>query len=126
MSQPLQGRGWRFPFAVDPASGAVATSGEHANIQQSITVILGTRPGERPMLPEFGCRLQELLFAPLTDATASLAGHHVRDALSRWEPRIEVTEVHTTPEARGALRVVVHYRIRSTSELAQLDLVITG
>ena len=36
------------------------------NIRESVTIILGTQPGERQMLPEFGCRIHELMFAPAT------------------------------------------------------------
>lgn len=126
MKRDFLGRGWRFPVAFDPAGGGIATRELEQNIEQSITLILGTRPGERVRLPEFGCRVQELLFAPHTQATASLVAHHVREALARWEPRIDVTDVETRAEAQGAVRVVVHYRIRSTAELQQLDLVLTG
>lgn len=126
MNRDLLGRGWRFPLGFDAGSGAVALSSDEQNIADCIAVILGTRPGERPMLPEFGCRIQELLFAPHQRETTTLAGHHVRDALARWEPRIDVTRVATRAEAQGAIRVVVHYRIRSTAELKELDLVLTG
>ena len=68
------GRGWSFPFTIDPARGGVALSEFEENIRQNITIILGTRPGERQMLPQFGCRIHELLFAPVSSfvlATAS-------------------------------------------------------
>ena len=52
------GRGFGFPFRFNPSTGSVALSEYESNIRDSITLILGTRPGERQMLPEFGCYIQ--------------------------------------------------------------------
>lgn len=109
------GRGWSFPFAVDPARGGVALSEFEENIRQNVTIILGTRPGERQALPQFGCRVHELLFAPDTRATAAMAAHHVQDALHRWEKRIEVLNVDARPVGDGAINVVVEYKILATN-----------
>lgn len=126
MRKEFLGRGWRFPFGFDTANGGLALSEYERNIQESITVILGTKPGERQMLPDFGCRIHELMFSPNTRATATLVAHHVEDALARFEPRIEVDKVDSWPDEAGVLRVMVHYRIKSTQELQELTLLLTG
>lgn len=126
MRKEFLGRGWRFPFGFDPASGHVATSEYEQNIRESITLILGTKPGERQMLPEFGCRVHELVYSPNTRATATLVAHYVEEALARWEPRIAVDKVESWPDAQGTVKVLVHYRIKSTQELQELSLMLTG
>ena len=108
------GRGWAFPFRFDAASGEVGISEFEENIRQCVTIILGTRPGERQMMPEFGCRIHELLFAPNNQTTAQVAAGHVREALGRWEPRIEVQDVNASSDPSGAIRLEVVYRIVST------------
>lgn len=108
------GRGWSFPFRFDAASGAVGVSEFEENIRQCVTIILGTRPGERQMMPSFGCRIHELLFAPNNQTTAQVAAGHVREALGRWEPRIEVQDVNASSDPSGAIRLEVVYRIVST------------
>lgn len=108
------GRGWAFPFRFDAASGAVGASEFEENIRQCVTIILGTRPGERQMMPKFGCRIHELLFAPNNQSTAQVAAGHVREALDRWEPRIEVQDVNASSDPSGAIRLEVVYRIVST------------
>jgi phage baseplate assembly protein W len=60
------GQGWSFPFGFDSANGQVALSSDEHNIRECISIILSTRPGERQMMPSFGCRIHELLFAPNT------------------------------------------------------------
>jgi phage baseplate assembly protein W len=114
VSKDFLGRGWAFPFRIDPSTGAVATSAHEDNIRESMTLILGTRPGERQMLPEFGCRVHEVMFTPNSQANASLVAYHVRAALARWEPRVEVVDVAAVPEEGGKLSVAVRYRVKST------------
>ncbi len=126
MRKEFLGRGWRFPFGFDSASGGVALSEYEQNIQECITVILGTKPGERQMLPQFGCRIHELMFSPNTRATATLIAHHVEIALERWEPRIEVTSVDSWPDDQGTVRIVVQYKIRSTLNEQELSFMFAG
>ena len=120
------GRGWAFPFRFDAARGGVGLSEYEENIRQNITIILGTRPGERQMLPQFGCRIHELLVAPDTRATSSAVAHHVEEALRRWERRIEVRKVDAKVEAQGAIRVNVEYTVLATSALQNLSYTVKG
>ena len=57
------GRGLKFPFRFQRRSGGAqissATSTEHEHFHESIIQILGTRPGERFMRPEFGSKLKD-------------------------------------------------------------------
>lgn len=100
---------------------------EHeANIRDCMTTILGTKPGERQMLPDFGCRAYELMFAPNTPSTARQIARHIENALKRWEPRIEVSEVDAFPDASGQIRVQIHYTIRSTQSKQDLALLLTA
>jgi phage baseplate assembly protein W len=120
-SLDLIGRGWAFPLGVDTRGGIALAEGEE-EIRQAILLILRTRRGGRVMRPEFGCRIWELLFAPNDSSTWTLAGHHVREALGWWEPRIEVEDVRAAadPGNQGAVEVEVDYTIRSTHDRRSL------
>jgi phage baseplate assembly protein W len=48
------------------------------------------------MRPHYGCHLHRLVFSPNDDTTAGLAIHYVRQALERWEPRIDVIHLDAT------------------------------
>ncbi len=61
-----------------------------ARSSRPIGLILGTARGERPMRPEFGCRIHDHVFGPANGATAGQIAYDVREALERWEPRIAV------------------------------------
>lgn len=107
------GAGWSFPLGVD-ATGGVALVTADREIQQALRLILGTAPGERPMRPEFGCRIHEHVFGPANSSTAGQAAHDVREAIERWEPRVELLDVsvHYDHNAPGTLFLDVSYTIR--------------
>jgi hypothetical protein len=120
-SLDLIGRGWAFPLGVDARGGIALAEGDD-EIRQAILLIVRTRRGARVMRPEFGCRIWELLFAPNDSATWTMAGHHVREALGWWEPRIEVNDVRTAadPGNPAAVEVEVEYTIRATHDRRSL------
>src|ERR1700722_17299486 len=96
MEHDFIGAGWAFPVGVD-ARGAIALARGREELEQAMRLILMTYPGERPMRPRFGSRLRDFVFSGATWENASAIGHEVREALLRWEPRVEVTSVDVTP-----------------------------
>ena len=106
MSGDIIGRGWAFPPGLDHR-GRIATVAGEDEIEQSIRIILTTSPGQRVMRPEFGCRLNEIVFAPNNAQTAAQAERFVRLALGRWEPRIQVEQVTAAPDAHEPARLQI-------------------
>jgi phage baseplate assembly protein W len=115
------GRGIAFPMRVD-SSGSIALVSGVVDIEKSMRIIIGTAPGERPMRPEFGCRIWELLFEPINLNTLGLMESVVEEALQRWEPRVEITEVvaDAVDPSDGAVNISVSYVIASTNESRNL------
>jgi uncharacterized protein len=111
------GAGWAFPLGVD-ATGGVALVTADREIQESLRLILGTAPGERPMRPEFGCRIHEHVFGPANSSTAAQAAHDVREAIERWEPRVDLLDVTVdyAENAPGTLYLQVGYTIRGDND----------
>jgi phage baseplate assembly protein W len=116
MAEQFIGSGWAFPMRVD-ASGSVALARGQREIEQAIRLVLATAPGERPMRPEFGCAIHDLVFAPVNEATAGRIRYEVRSSLDRWEPRIEVAEVNVLEDNDddGVVLIDVQYAIRGTN-----------
>ncbi len=114
------GHGWAFPAAIS-RSGTVRLVGGLEEVDAAIRMILSTVPGERVMRPDFGCAMWELLFAPITASTLGLIEQAVREALERWEPRIELQTVTATGEqATGTVHIAVAYRSKSTNDVRNL------
>lgn len=126
-------RAWRFlhpdidvpeQFAglgISP-TGGIEMVEDNASVRQAILLLLSTIPGERVMRPNYGCDLHKLIFSPNDNTTAGLAIHYVRQALDRWEPRIQVTflDADPNPEDPGRLDIVLEYRLRRSERADQL------
>ena len=110
------GTGIAFPLALDH-HGAVALARDEEDVDQAIRIILGTAPGERPMRPEFGCAIHDLVFAPVNDRTIGRIRYEVHTCLDRWEPRIEVESVDVTVDSAdtSVLYIDVRYSVRGTN-----------
>jgi uncharacterized protein len=115
------GTGWRWPVEAD-ATGMIALVSGPPELEQAIYLVLSTSPGERPMRPEFGCRLQDFVFGPADATTAALIAGEVRRSLARWEPRITVDDVHVTADTDepSLLWIDVHFTVRSTYDRRNL------
>ena len=121
MSDGFIGRGWAFPIRTD-ATGGIALVGRGQELAESIRLILGTAKGERPMRPDFGCGIHDLIFSPMDATTAGRVAYDVRAALDRWEPRIDVIDVDVSYPAgpSGVMYVDISYSERETNDRRNL------
>jgi phage baseplate assembly protein W len=110
------GSGWKYPVRAG-IEGKIAISKYETDIEEAILIILGTAKGERVMRPDFGCGIHDFVFAPINTATLNLVENSVREALTLWEPRIELVNVKISTEkvSEGKLLVSIDYRVRSTN-----------
>ena len=110
------GRGWKFPVNVTPA-GEIGMSEHEEDIKEAIWIVLSTSKGERVMRPDFGCGIYEFVFATINTATMAMIEASVREALTFWEPRIELINVNVSAEkaVEGKLLISIDYRVRSTN-----------
>ncbi len=117
MSREYLGRGWSFPVQITEDGAGIHLSEHEHNIQECIQLILNTQPGERQMLPEFGCPLQDLIFSTNSAGTRHEAESMVRSALARWEPRIDVDDVTARPDADNPnqIRIGIAYTVRKSN-----------
>ena len=111
------GTGWAFPLGVDATGGIAMVRGER-EVAESIRIILGTAPGERPMRPEFGCGIHAHIFDPINAATAGAIAREVRSALQQWEPRIDVLDVKVSFDGADAATLFIDltYLIRGRND----------
>lgn len=115
-NKSFMGRGFSFPFSVDPSTGRIAMSSAEEDVEQAIRIILRTNIGERVMLPEFGTAAGEFLFSDKRDERITALEYSVREALEHWEPRIKDIEVHASPDnGSGILELNITYTLRVTN-----------
>lgn len=116
MSSSFLGTGWSFPIELDDG-GQIRMASDEDSIRQSVWTILSTSPGERVMLPDFGCGIGDFVFSVNNAGLAGQVADAVREALAVWEPRIDVLDVNAFPDQTNPnlLLVEIGYRIRSTN-----------
>ncbi len=117
MREEFVGSGWAFPLRVS-ASGGFALVRRERELEEAMRLILSTYPGERPMRPDFGSRLRDYVFRGISDETMAELALEVRNALLRWEPRVEVEGVSVTPDLddRALVYIDICYRPKDVND----------
>ena len=110
------GVGWTFPLRIS-ATGGLSYSRYEQDIAEAIWIVLGTAPGERRTLPRFGCGIHQYVFAPINTATLGDVAFQVREALTEWEPRIDLLDVAVSADPAEPVRLLVEvdYSVRATN-----------
>ena len=116
----------RYPFAVDAGLGRLARERDYAgHVQQLMLQVLFTNPGERINRPDFGCGIRRMVFAPNSEATASLTQVSVYQALEKWLGNlIEVDRVEVKA-VEEVLEVKIAYFLKARQERRYLNLEVT-
>ena len=117
MAHEFVGAGWAFPLSVDQTGGFELVTDER-EVEQAIRLILGTAYGERPMRPDFGCKIHDFVFAEASATTAGLIAAEVRASLVRWEPRIDVDDVQVSVDHNdhSLMYIDIQYHIRDRND----------
>jgi hypothetical protein len=94
-----------------------------------IRQILLTARGERADLPEFGCGLKQLIFAPNSDALNATTQILVQQALNRWlSDQITVQQVSVVaPDAGqdGQIVIQINYTLIETQTKQQVAILVS-
>lgn len=115
------GCGWAYPLGTNDRGGIAMAAGSE-ELDGALRMILATAPGERVMRPEFGCAIWDLLFATVNARTLGLIEDAVREAITQWEPRVELEDVSAVVagEGPGRVDIVVTYQVTSTNDRRNL------
>lgn len=114
------GTGWAFPPAfikTAQSDSGVLMASEVSDIEQSLTILLGTRPGERLMRPDYGCALDDMLFEPVSVSLHTYIKDLIRKAVMYYEPRVELRSVaiNAEGELEGRVLIELDFVVRSTN-----------
>ncbi|MBB1199760.1 hypothetical protein EGM70_05515 [Enterobacteriaceae bacterium 89] len=106
------GTGWAFPPSFTGANHQAVMSSDLQDIEQSLIILLSTTPGERPMVPDFGCRINQFVFEELTQTVLTQLESEIRYAIIFFESRINVEDIHFVPEPlSGKLLIQIDYHV---------------
>jgi phage baseplate assembly protein W len=89
--------------------GINSQTGKHLagieHLRASIRDILMTPLGSRVMRREYGSRLFDLIDAPMNRSTLADIYAATVEALDRWEPRLQITQVAAVSAAPGRIEL---------------------
>jgi uncharacterized protein len=89
VNEDLTGNGFRYPLMFSDLTGGVAYVRAVESVKASLLRLFDTMPGEEQWNPGYGCALKSLLFEEDTEVFRALCQTAVRDAVRKWEPRVE-------------------------------------
>jgi len=117
---------FHYPVTVDQGLGALAVTNDYAaHVEQLIRQVLFTHPGERINRPDFGCGIRRMVFAPASEASASLAQVTVYQALEKWLGDVIRTERVEIEAVEEVLEVRISYILKARQERRYLNLEVT-
>ena len=111
------GRGWSFPPTFDRDVPGVQMLEHEDDVASSLNVLLSTAQGERVMVPQYGCNLDELVFENLDTRMKTLMADKIESAILYHESRIELESVKLDDGdgIEGVVVIGVVYRVRTTN-----------
>src|ERR1017187_2811604 len=117
MTNSFLGTGWSFPPTFDSGIDAVVMTSDEEDIQLSLQILLSTRKGERVMLPDYGCNLDEMVFEPMTTTFKTYISEMVKTAIIYYEARIDLNGVtiDDSRETEGVIVLILDYTVRTTN-----------
>ena len=103
-------------FTLTPRTRDVASKTDDNAIRGALRNLIHTRHYERPFAPELGCQIHNLLFEPNDLLSRTVAERAIRDAITKFEPRIELIEVSVYSTDANEMYIQVEYKIRNTNQ----------
>jgi uncharacterized protein len=100
-----------YPFQIDHL-GRTKVTNLREHIKQLIEQTLFTSPGERVNLPFFGCRINELLFAPNSPELLAEVTNIVYSSLIKYLSDLVTIENVTIENSDATIAVTVAYTIK--------------
>jgi phage baseplate assembly protein W len=107
--------GISFPPRRAGKAGFFAIATDLDLIKQSIFVLLSTRKGEMPGIPEFGSSIHDLLFENINSITQGLITQEIKKDIETWEPRVTILSIKAFSK-ENTRYFDIQMRIKATGE----------
>jgi phage baseplate assembly protein W len=111
------GKGWKFPPTFSKTSASAVMSSGVKDVEESLTVLLSTFPGERLMQPKYGCDLKKFVFEQIDATLISELNDEIAHAILHFEPRVKFIEAEVIEknELEGIASLLIKYEIIITN-----------
>lgn len=119
--QPSKAVGLSYPFLKQSYSGSSSPFKLNYvtkdQIKSNLIVYFTTKPGERPLNPDYGGGLYDVLFDQLTPNTYDIVHKRVTDDLAIYFPEVNLKKLEILEDIdSNSLKVVMSYTVFNNDE----------
>lgn len=114
VSNAYLGKGIKFPLQINSGSPVLVEGSEL--VEQAIHRILNTPVGSTFFHREYGSRLHEVKGKPVNIVTESLLQIVIKEAIDKWEKRVQFIKVDFTPSG-SVIDCFISYKILASNEV---------
>jgi phage baseplate assembly protein W len=113
-----------IPFALTPSGQVQTTSNPNQIANDRVEAVVGTYPGERVMIPDYGVDLPSFVFSPDIPAQQSILVTKIKSAINQWEPSIILENVVpvTSQSDVGIIDVNVEFTLSNDPNLTPVQI----
>jgi phage baseplate assembly protein W len=121
MSEPI--RSIAYPITIDQGLGSLLEETDYSkHVRQMMLQVLFTNPGERINLPDFGCGLRRMVFAPNSVASANLLKVLITKSLTKYLGTLITLQTVDVGAVDSTLSVSIAYILKARQEKLYLNL----
>ena len=102
-------------FTLNPRTRDVAAKYDDNAIRGALRNLIHTRRYDRPFQPNLGCQIHDLLFENMDVFTLALAERTIRDAINKFEPRVDLLNVSVTALESNDVFIEVIYKLKNSA-----------
>jgi phage baseplate assembly protein W len=103
-------------FGYNPRTRDVATKTDDNAVRNALRNLIYTKHYERPFQPDLGCQIANLLFENMDPMTLMIAERVISDAITKFEPRVQLIQVTLTSAEDNDVYINIEYRLKNSKE----------
>ncbi len=100
--------GLRYPIPKSPERGYFSKAVNAKLVNSGLRDVIRTVPGERFMLPDYGCNVRNFLFEPLDEGTFLAIKDDVSNSIRRYLKKVSIGKLQVTRTGETGLKILLY------------------
>lgn len=112
--------GFNYPASTDPYRGYFSKQTGIDLIRNNLRQLLRTEPGERFMLPNYGCSLRRYLMEPLDQITFSQIRDTIKNSIYKYLSKVSIIKLSVVETVSAQIKINLFCRFND-DEIINFD-----
>jgi len=100
--------GLRYPIPKSPERGYFSKAVNVKLVRSGLRDVIRTVPGERFMLPDYGCNIRNFLFEPLDEGTFLAIRDDVNTSIRKYLKKVSIGKLQVTKSGDTGLKIYLY------------------